>query len=174
MRTAVAFSLSSKCICIDRVTYCAETFLYSVINQKGKTSYSNLLRILNYHFFVVGLRVRQRSSLFPCMQKKLIFFRYQMCRWQCSVEGKTGCSLITVPQENRNLAQVNMSCERAADGEGEEREGGTGPPTGRLLAAALVLVGCLGVLLNALVITGVRQAKSKKSTKQQKTHQAKT
>jgi hypothetical protein len=36
--------------------------------------------------------------------------------------------------------------------------GGEGPPTGRLLAAALVLVGLLGVALNALVIAGVRQA----------------
>jgi hypothetical protein len=47
--------------------------------------------------------------------------------------------------------------------------GGEGPPTGRLLAAALVMVGLLGVALNALVIAGVRQAHQCRDNKARKT-----
>jgi hypothetical protein len=47
--------------------------------------------------------------------------------------------------------------------------GGEGPPTGRLLAAALVLVGVLGVALNALVIAGVRQAQQCRNNTARKT-----
>jgi hypothetical protein len=49
-----------------------------------------------------------------------------------------------------------MSCDVVSDESVED--GDDGVPTVHLLVAALVLVGFLGVCLNALVIMGVRQA----------------